>query len=87
MPEICRFLGIVITMYFMCDTRTSAPSSESTDWNCARARCRPAYSDWSWNGQNCIRPNCGKTGRRSPLRVTLSVLLRWFEENGHDLGD
>lgn len=65
MPEICRFLAIVITMYFN-DRNPPHFHVRYEDfraivgvdgWNCGKANYRRACLAWSWSGPSNIRPN------------------------------
>jgi predicted nuclease of restriction endonuclease-like RecB superfamily len=70
LPEISRFLGIVIAMFyndhnprtFMRGMPTTGPSSLLRRVRLSKAACLPAPWAWSRNGGNGTRANLAKTG-------------------------
>ena len=70
MPELCRFLGMIITMYYddhapphfhirYGDTRQSWASILSCSW---MDTCLHGHWDWLRSGAPYTGMNCGKTG-------------------------
>ena len=66
MPEISRFFGMVIAMYYNdhapphFHVRYGRPKSghrHRPDWRCWRGSYHRQPAPWCWNGRPCIRPN------------------------------
>ena len=85
MPEISRFLGIVITMYF--NDHNPAALSCATGFSAiigidliAEGVLPPRVLGLVVEWAEMHKPNWRRTGRRSPTRVLFARLIRSYED-------
>ena len=83
MPELSRFFGIIIRMFYSDDEPAHfhaiygvRPSWKSTLCWCSAGRCRAGRWHSCWNGLRCIASNCVMIGsvRASDKLLTKSIL-------------
>lgn len=97
MPEISRFLGIVITMYFndhnpphfhvRHEDHRALIGIEPLELREGQLPPRVLGLDMEWGEMHQAELMENRTGRPWPNRVLSGASLRWFEEIESDLGN